>query len=178
MSAPTPGWYPNPDGTGSQRYWDGQQWTDVQPVTPTPAKKLHGWKKAAVITASVIAALLLANVVIANNKAPEPTVEEVAAESAKSAADDARYKESVASANAELQCEELVTKKADSPATADFPDRHTTRVLVNGAHQVRGVVDAQNQFGATVRADFVCTSTPNGDGTYSVVVDKLEQRGN
>lgn len=40
------------------------------------------------------------------------------------------------------------------------------------------MVDAQNQFGATVRADFVCTSTPNGDGTYAVTVDELEQRGN
>jgi hypothetical protein len=25
---PTAGWYPNPDGTGTVRWWDGQQWTD------------------------------------------------------------------------------------------------------------------------------------------------------
>ena len=34
MSAP--GWYPNPDGSDSMRYWNGQQWTSVTPPTPTP----------------------------------------------------------------------------------------------------------------------------------------------
>ena len=39
---PTPaGWYPDPDGSGGQRYWDGYTWTDhrypAAPVSPPPA---------------------------------------------------------------------------------------------------------------------------------------------
>lgn len=28
MTAPQPGWYPNPDGSADLRYWDGQSWTE------------------------------------------------------------------------------------------------------------------------------------------------------
>ena len=33
------GWYPDPDGSGGQRYWDGSAWTEHQsPATPAPAE--------------------------------------------------------------------------------------------------------------------------------------------
>jgi len=38
MTTPTPaGWYPDPDGSGGQRYWDGDSWTEHRaPAAPTP----------------------------------------------------------------------------------------------------------------------------------------------
>ena len=30
-SSTAAGWYPNPDGTSGQRYWDGTSWTQQQP---------------------------------------------------------------------------------------------------------------------------------------------------
>jgi hypothetical protein len=37
---PTPaGWYPDPDGSGGQRYWDGSEWTEHRsPAAPEPAE--------------------------------------------------------------------------------------------------------------------------------------------
>jgi hypothetical protein len=38
--AAKPGWYPDPSGNGGQRYWNGQQWSDLPPrPQPAPAGK-------------------------------------------------------------------------------------------------------------------------------------------
>ena len=35
---PQPGWYPDPEYQGYQRYWNGQQWTDDRaPIVMQPA---------------------------------------------------------------------------------------------------------------------------------------------
>jgi uncharacterized protein DUF2510 len=37
------GWYPHPTMAGTQRYWDGENWTDhVAPLTPAPTPTLSG----------------------------------------------------------------------------------------------------------------------------------------
>lgn len=50
MSTPMPGWYPDPEDPGRQRFWDGQQWTDaraypaseVGATQPAPTTKSSG----------------------------------------------------------------------------------------------------------------------------------------
>ncbi len=46
-------WYPDPNGTGGQRYWDGNQWTDhVRPPAPIPtygAPAYHGSAKSPIL---------------------------------------------------------------------------------------------------------------------------------
>jgi len=34
---PQPGWYPDPEYPGYQRYWNGQQWTDDRATIVPPA---------------------------------------------------------------------------------------------------------------------------------------------
>lgn len=36
MTAPGPGWHPDPEGNQQLRYWDGQQWTSASQPMPSP----------------------------------------------------------------------------------------------------------------------------------------------
>lgn len=64
MSAPppTPGWYPDPMGTG-QRYWDGNQWGPAEPSPAPPAAgNLPAHKPGNI--GSIIKALFILGVVV------------------------------------------------------------------------------------------------------------------
>jgi len=37
MSSATPGWYPDPAGNPTERYWDGQTWTEQTRMLPGPS---------------------------------------------------------------------------------------------------------------------------------------------
>jgi len=56
-----PGWYPDPQGTGSYRYWDGTRWTDALssaiPPAATASSDTTTWAMAAHLTA--LAALFI-----------------------------------------------------------------------------------------------------------------------
>lgn len=39
----TPGWYPDPDMYGTQRYWDGDEWTEHRAPVGTVAPKPTGF---------------------------------------------------------------------------------------------------------------------------------------
>ena len=32
------GWYPDPDGSGGHRYWDGHTWTEYRAAAPAPPR--------------------------------------------------------------------------------------------------------------------------------------------
>lgn len=43
MTNPPAGWYPNPYDRSTERYWDGQNWTDhLRPVAPPPPPPTWG----------------------------------------------------------------------------------------------------------------------------------------
>lgn len=57
------GWYPDPDDSGKQRFWDGRQWTDaVAAAVPTgpPPDATRNWAVAAHLSAVAGAFLALA----------------------------------------------------------------------------------------------------------------------
>ncbi|MBU2693524.1 DUF2510 domain-containing protein [Pimelobacter sp. 30-1] len=52
-----PGWYPDPKMAGTQRYWDGEVWTDnVAPFAPLPAQALNAASTNQLVTGLVVAA--------------------------------------------------------------------------------------------------------------------------
>lgn len=75
-------------------------------------------------------------------------------------------------AAAEIACEDAVRERLKSPSTADFPDTNY-RQESSGVFDVRGTVDSQNGFGATVRSIFGCTVTPINADRYTITVDEL-----
>lgn len=56
MSASAPGWYPDPDGRGGQRYFDGTNWGPTAPAAtaPPPQKKPLGCFKTVALIIGVL----------------------------------------------------------------------------------------------------------------------------
>lgn len=55
MTAPTPGWYPDPSGSGRQMYWDGRGWAGPQAPATTTKKSNNG--RIALIVAAILVVL-------------------------------------------------------------------------------------------------------------------------
>ena len=63
-------------------------------------------------------------------------------------------------------CEALVAEQLRSPATAQFDSTASG----GDSWTVRGTVDSDNAFGATVRTDFECLVTITGDRVRTVII--------
>ncbi|WP_199711197.1 DUF2510 domain-containing protein [Tessaracoccus antarcticus] len=61
-----PGWYPDPSGSGTPRYWDGAAWSSVTPPSTTPDTGNGGPRRAPVtgIIAGLLSILLVVAVLV------------------------------------------------------------------------------------------------------------------
>lgn len=160
------GWYPDPKDESQERYWDGKVWTEKtapkKPRTPAPRdaaatpvatpavtspasppkKGGIGCGLGCLIVVGVIVVLgIIVGVTSAfsgSNNTPDP-------------ADDDDL--------AIVACQDVVKQNLKSPSTASFPEVPT----ISG-NTIAGEVDAENSFGAKIRADFQCTR--KGDKVY------------
>jgi hypothetical protein len=165
------GWYPDPKDDGQERFWDGKSWTDKTapkktsanisapvPSTPKPTgaatavppkKGGIGCGMGCLIVVGIIVVLGIiigvASAIGGSNNSSDPANN-----------DDLAI----------VTCQDVVTQNLKSPSTASFPEVPT----ISG-DTITGEVDAQNGFGATIRADFQCTR--DGD---KVSLDFLNNR--
>lgn len=64
-----------------------------------------------------------------------------------------------------VMCKDFVKSTLVSPSTADFPWLdHSVQKLGKGTYIVRSYVDAQNKFGAMIRANYSCDIKYRGKG--------------
>lgn len=70
------------------------------------------------------------------------------------------------------KCQTRITDKLTSPSSATFPDESELEIQRKGSDeeywQIRGYVDSDNKFGASLRSDWYCQVTPQEDGGFVV----------
>ncbi|MFV8315324.1 DUF2510 domain-containing protein [Mycobacterium sp. 23] len=55
-SAPPPGWYPDPEGNGNQRFWNGTEWNALPPAKSSTSKAAERTKKCPDCAETILAA--------------------------------------------------------------------------------------------------------------------------
>ena len=61
-TGPGPGWYPDPDGGGGQRYYDGKEWTESR--TPAPVAPTSGVAPSPGVAQSKTSGMAIASLVL------------------------------------------------------------------------------------------------------------------
>lgn len=76
-----------------------------------------------------------------------------------------------------VMCQAPVQSQLKAPSTAIFPNFSaqgvSSRHVGNGKYTVIGFVDAQNGFGAQIRATWICEIKENSDKTWSTLNVKI-----
>lgn len=77
-------------------------------------------------------------------------------------------------------CQNRITKKLTSPASADFADKDELDIQKkenDGEYwQIRGYVDSDNKFGASLRSSWYCTVEPRIDDAPLVHINVKQGR--
>ncbi len=147
------GWYPDPKDKGRQRYWDGENWTQKTIPIPKPktlipkvgagsgtvSKAVTPPKKGGLGCARIGCLSIIGIVVVGG------IIAAIVGATGNSSSDDK-------SDLAVVACQDVVKKNLKAPSTASFPD-----VPSVSGNIITGEVDAENGFGAHLRASFQCT---------------------
>lgn len=59
-----PGWYPDREMVNTQRFWDGEKWTDqTMPLPPAPTRGFSAWKGITVVALGILCAVATITVI-------------------------------------------------------------------------------------------------------------------
>lgn len=138
-SVPSAGWQPDPEDPTKVRWWDGQRWTDSRQSRDRGQrpKRTSGRNLGIGIGITLVALVGLGALASGDGDG-----------GGSSSSNDELL------VGAEIACEQFVSDRLKAPATADYPDTLALGGPTN--FTVRGVVDAENSFGAMIRSDFTC----------------------
>ena len=155
------GWYPQDDG--SERYWDGERWTDafrsptgspapVEDAGPAEAANTHGGEKktsGGVGCLAWVAGAVLLSVAFGLKGC-----------GSSDSGSDETDKYAV-----QVTCQDIVEDQLKNPSTADFSQKQQTSVSASG------LVTAENALGGKVTYAYRCSAS--GD---TVKLESLTQR--
>lgn len=136
------GWYPTPDG--SQRYWDGEKWTNLPPIDPEPPLTVQRPKRPRRKTL-IIASIVLAIVLLGGGTAgalvwKSANDQEIAAIAASKAAAAEAKKEQDAADAAQARQDAADDLERESRAASTAQIESSVKTMAEG-HVVDGVID-------------------------------------
>lgn len=150
-----PGWYTHP--AGGRRYWDGATWSDVPPPDDVPPAAVGTGDKESDRTAVGCGIGCLGVLVIAVVIAVFGTL---------SGSDD--EDDGGGEYGARDVCQQFVKDRLKAPGTADFSGESASENS-DGSWTVRGDVDSENGFGASLRNSYVCKVRHTSGDNWTLV---------
>jgi hypothetical protein len=196
-----PGWYPDPSGDGTQRYWDGNAWgpsappltpgqfAGVQvPVLPPLPPKKNGRLKPLLIIGGLLFAMFIFKPLFAGHKSESS--------SSSTTTSSTPTKRSISPKVLELDfinaCQGSIKKQLKDPDSAKFGDDWTAWPVTKPSADTKlpsgynpaggdkqysggGSVNAKNSFGGYVgNAPYLCEGYVTSDGSANAYARSLE----